>query len=93
MEVFEMNKYDGMYEVKKAIEAYSGANSSCEKRFGSRRSKNRQWDYIIRTVCTGCGKTLGQYENLNGFAFCFDCRKILFPETIVGHEPLGKRFP
>jgi hypothetical protein len=28
-----------------------------------------------------CGKSLGRYELENRLAFCFNCRKMMFPET------------
>ena len=90
MEVFHMDKYE-MYEVEKAIRAYS-ANKPHE-RPSNWRSENRQWDYIICTVCTGCGKPLSRYENHKGLAFCFSCREILFPETVTLDKSRRQRFP
>ena len=79
MEVFLM-KYD-MYS-KGANKAYQRSYSTFKRRPNTWRSSSRQWDYIIRMVCIGCGKTLGRFETKHGFAYCFNCRKILFPETI-----------
>jgi hypothetical protein len=53
------------------------------------RSKSRQWDYIICKVCTGCGSRLSRYDNVKGYAFCFSCREILFPETVIYQESRG----
>jgi hypothetical protein len=56
------------------------------------RSYTRQWDYIICKTCIGCSKPLGRYDNLKGFAFCYHCRKILFPETVFYSRPFPKRY-
>ena len=72
-------------EIKNAIES---AQENYPIRERSRaelskwRSPNRQWDRIINKVCSGCGKRLGRYENKNNLAFCYECREILFPESI-----------
>lgn len=55
------------------------------------RSPTRQWDRIIGRVCTGCGKRLGEYEYKNNLAFCYECRRILFPETISSRESFNKK--
>jgi hypothetical protein len=80
MEVFEMNE-ETMREVIRAIEACQGSSAY----YAAQPSKadKRQWDYIIRTVCIGCGETLGREENLSRFAYCASCREVLFPETIA----------
>jgi hypothetical protein len=80
-EVFQMDEYE-IYYVNKAIEACDRAKQANEGRHSPWRSKNRMWDYVIGTVCCGCGKLLGRYENLNRLAFCSSCRRILFPETV-----------
>ena len=87
-----MDKYK-IYEVIKAIESCQRDYSVNESRDNSWRSKNRQWDYIICTVCTGCGKRLSPYENHKGLAFCFSCREILFPETVTLDKSRRQRFP
>jgi hypothetical protein len=81
MEGLNMDRHE-MYEIKKAIEAYQGRYSIYEKRGEDKRKSTKKWDFIIRSVCTGCGKTLHRYDNLNRYAFCYSCRRILFPETI-----------
>jgi hypothetical protein len=48
----------------------------------------RKWDSIIRMVCMGCGRSLSRYEVYNELAWCFDCRKFIFPET-VGYKNAG----
>lgn len=66
-------------EIKKAIEKFQyGYRQSRTIRY---RVSNPQWDRIICRVCSGCGISLGDYENKNRWAFCRDCRRILFPET------------
>lgn len=55
------------------------------------RSSSRQWEYLVCTVCAGCGKPLGRYENLNRLAYCKSCREILFPETVIRRQPRWKR--
>lgn len=59
----------------------------------TRRSISRQWDYIICKVCIGCGKQLCRYDNLKGHAFCFGCREVLFPETVIYQESLRYKSP
>jgi hypothetical protein len=79
-----MDEYE-IYFVNKAIEACNRAIRTNDGRQKPWRDKNRKWDYIIGTVCCGCGKLLGRYENLNRLAYCSSCRRVLFPET-VPHE-------
>jgi len=55
------------------------------------RSPHRQWDYIVCTVCLGCGKPLGRYENMKRLAFCENCREILYPETVRHGLPEWKK--
>jgi hypothetical protein len=81
MEVFHMNTYE-IYNRRKADRAFNGGNRAFKRRTFPRRSFGGQWDYIVRAVCLGCGRTLGRYENLHRLAFCYNCRKVLFPETI-----------
>ena len=83
-----MDEYDMMY---KATEAHNGRPESYRIAPQSWRSANRQWDSIVCTVCTGCGRPLGKHENLKRLAFCLECRKILFPETVSPKESLRKR--
>jgi hypothetical protein len=87
-----MYEYDA-YKVESAIEAVYERPSSSKGRPRRWRAKDRQWDAIICTVCVGCGKPLGRYENLNRLAYCFDCRRILFPETINVSESHSKGWP
>jgi len=83
-----------MYEPKRVSEAYyNQRNSDRERKLKTWRSTNRQWDYILCIVCTGCGKPLGRYENLNRLAFCHSCREILFPETVAPRESHWKNSP
>ena len=90
-----MNK-NKMYEIIRAIEAIQGnyyAYNSRPKIYRSKnwRSENRMWDYIICRVCTGCGKPLGKYEYQKNLAFCYQCREILFPESVTPHEAFHNR--
>lgn len=85
-----MNEYE-IYYVNKAIEACQKSKRANEGRAKAWRSENRKWDYIIGTVCCGCGKLLGRYENLNRLAYCFSCRRILFPETVTHEKWWRKR--
>ena len=75
-----------MLEVIKAIEDAGRKYKVKVPKPKNWRSPNRQWDRIIRTVCTGCGRPLGRYENENKLAFCYQCRRILFPETMPSKE-------
>ena len=87
-----MYTYNNMYEVKSAIEGYNRNCSGYKEKPAYWRAVHRQWDYIIGRVCTGCGKPLSRYDTLKGYAFCFHCRQILFPETVKAHKSYGKRF-
>ncbi len=78
-------------EITQAIEAVSGGYKKLQPRKPHYRSPNRQWDRIICRVCTGCGKPLGRYENKNRLAFCFECREILFPETVTQQKSWPKK--
>ena len=49
------------------------------------------WDFIIRAVCSGCGKTLSRYDNIRKFAFCYQCRSVLWPETVIPFKAFRKR--
>ena len=87
---------DKMYEIIRAIEAIQGDYYTDENRPKTLRSKdwrseNRMWDYIICRVCAGCGKPLGRYEYRNNLAFCYQCREILFPESVSPHETFRNR--
>ena len=84
---------DGYY----GVERRHGAGHSIESPMagGGRtfRSYDRKWDYIVCTLCTGCGKPLGRYENLNRLAFCRNCRALLFPETVSPEHSIDRGFP
>jgi hypothetical protein len=80
-----------LYEVKQAIEACHSHDVPAGHE--SWRSQSRQWDYIIGTVCLGCGKLLGRYEELNRLAWCYSCRRILFPETTMRRSRDTRRGP
>lgn len=75
-----MYEYDKMYETKGAIEVCKNGYKVYKTQSGYWRSKHKQWDYIICKVCTGCGKPLSRYDTLKGYAFCSQCRQILFPK-------------
>ena len=81
-----MNK---MQEVIDTIDAISGTYYSIENE--TWRSPKHKWDRIICKVCIGCGQKLSQYENKLPFAFCFDCRDVLFPETVTAKEAWQKK--
>ena len=81
MEVFHMNTYE-TYQVRYAIEAVSGGASAYWGRHEPARSRTHDWNYIVRMVCMGCGKSLGKFEIRNHLAFCYRCRKFLVPETV-----------
>ena len=95
-----MNKYE-MIEVERAIKACQRGHSSFRKQHGRYkkkpkpwRSSHRKWDVILRKVCMGCGRTLGRYELYNNYAWCYNCRKYLFPETVLqSHSHYGGNKP
>ena len=90
-----MNK-EKKYEIIRAIEAIPGGyymdkNKPRILRLESWSAEDRMWDYIICRVCTGCGKPLEKYEYQNNLAFCYQCRKILFPNSVSPHETFHNR--
>lgn len=85
-----MVKY-GLYEIERAIRAHNGAYESRERNAETFRSSIRRWDYVVRAVCSGCGRTLNQYDVRYRHAYCFSCRKILFPEPINVYESPRRR--
>lgn len=87
-----MVRYE-LYEIARAIKAHNGTYESRERSPERFRSSSRKWDYVIRVVCNGCGRTLSQHEVRNGLAYCFSCRKVLFPETIPSYEPARRSYP
>jgi hypothetical protein len=80
-------------QINRDPKAHPKSYSTYERRSKTWRSKSRQWDYIICKVCTGCGKQLSRYDNLKRYAFCFSCREILFPETVINQESRGYTSP
>lgn len=85
---------DYTYHIGSAGRPYNSSRyRSFTRTRGGSRSRGGQWDYMVRAVCIRCKKTLTRYELLNGLAFCFNCRRVLFPETIETHEPPGRRWP
>jgi len=83
----------GLYEIERAIKAHNGTYESRERNSEIFRPSIRKWDYVVRAVCCGCGRTLNQYEVINRHAYCFSCRRILFPEPIHAYESPRRRYP
>ena len=83
MDTYEIN------QERKAFEAENGSRSEYKKDL----QNGGQWDFIIRAVCLGCGRTLGRYEINHNLAFCFTCRRILFPETVARTKSTGYHYP
>jgi len=86
-----MDRCDMYYYRNRAIKAQNGSRGAFSRRQRPWRSESRQWDCIVRVVCLGCGNTLGRYERINRLAFCFNCRDVLFPETIGSNYISGSR--
>jgi hypothetical protein len=89
-------KPEAVIEIVNAIEAakenYPIPESSCRKKPSKWRSPHKQWDRIVCKVCGGCGKRLGRYENTNNLAFCYECREILFPESVKARKSVSEKF-
>ena len=86
MEVFNMNT-DEIHQDNRAHDLYYGSMRDARKREPrDQRCYGGRWDYVVRAVCLGCGKTLGRDELINGYAFCFNCRRVLFPETVYPYQ-------
>ena len=76
-----------MYQDNRAERAYYGSMSRARQGWSrAQRSYGGRWDYVVRAVCLGCGKMLGQVELIKGYAFCFNCRRVLFPETVYPYQ-------
>ena len=87
-----MNRYE-VYEIDRAIRSQNGTYKARDRNPETFRSSSRRWNYVVRAVCSGCGKTLNQYEVRSRLAYCFSCRRILFPEPIHAYESPRKRRP
>jgi len=85
-----MVRYD-LHEIDRAIKAHNGTSQFGGESDQVSRPGKRRWDYVIRAVCSGCGRTLRQYEVRNRLAYCFSCRRILFPEPMPAYESSGRR--
>jgi len=92
MEVFDMDRYEKR-QIRQAIEAVNGTQRYYEPRPSSPGPRGGRWDKVIRVVCLGCAKTLGRYELLHGLAFCFECRRVLFPETVYANKSARNKAP
>jgi len=89
-----MDKYEAVYIGNKPERAFNKGNRAFKRRGFSRRSSGGQRGCVVRTVCFGCGRTLGRYENLRGLAWCYNCRRILFPDTVKRkYVPLSRILP
>lgn len=82
MEVVSMNS-SGMNEVRNAIRAHH---------FAGHKRSFQEGDAIF-TLCTCCGKILGGYEDFKSLAFCFNCRKALYPESFDWKKFRKKKHP
>jgi hypothetical protein len=51
------------------------------------RPHGGKFDRIIRVLCLGCGRTLHFHEQVKGYAWCYSCRRALFPESFLCDEP------
>ena len=81
-----MTTYDNKCKAKGAAGGYNRNYRVYKRQPAYWRSEHRQWDYIICKACTGCGRRLSRFDNLKGYAFCYSCREILFPETVIYQE-------
>ena len=73
-------------EIARAIEAVRYGQQSYQGQPTRYRSPYRKWDRILYKACGGCGKPLGRFENRNQLAFCYECRQILFPDTMTPYH-------
>ena len=75
-------KYD-MYHVKRPFGIANGINAYHGRQYQQRYVQqylNRQ-DHAVKTVCTGCGRTLGKFDLLRHTGLCSRCRRFLSQET------------
>lgn len=54
-------------------------------------AEGKPWDFIIRVICSGCGKTLSRNDNIGRYAYCYQCRSVLWPETVNPYKAFRKR--
>ena len=90
-----MVRYD-LSEIDRAIRAHNETYRVHNRRDTRPvRLRGGRWDFMVRAVCNGCGRTLSQHELRKGLAYCFNCRKVLFSETIPAYEPVRRqnRYP
>lgn len=85
MEVFYMNTNE-MESVNRAIAMANGSYFAYERKSQYDPEPKKKWDKVLRAVCMGCGKTLSGWEVKNHWAYCYSCRKILFPGTLEVRE-------
>ena len=90
MEVLFMYK-SAYREIARAIEDVKNGYQNVRSERSRFRSPDRRWDRILWFVCAGCGKPLGKYETEKKLSYCYECREILFPETIRPIESWRKR--
>ena len=76
-----MSKYQ-MLGVQRAIEAVRNGECGHGRQVKKRPARRRKM-ILLRRVCNTCGRTLSRYDNLKNYAYCYSCRRILFPETTM----------
>lgn len=80
MEVVRMKRADA-YEITRAVRAVQRSRKPGLTGERKWRSPERRFDRVLWRICLGCGRPLGRYEDLNDLAYCYDCRRVLFPGT------------
>lgn len=84
--------YEPAYrEIARAIEDVKSGYQRIKSEKAAYRSPNRRWDLILWVLCGGCGKPLSKYETRKKLSYCYECREVLFPETIRPRESWRKR--
>jgi len=72
-----MKTYGYQIRTKPTYESYRYSD-----RYRAKSSRGGMWDQMVRGVCIGCNGTLNHSELKRNLAFCYSCRRVLFPETI-----------
>lgn len=72
----------GFYRNDQVMAKPQGDNYNYDSRYRAKPRNGGLWDQMVRGVCIGCNGTLSHSELKRRLAFCYSCRRVLFPETI-----------
>jgi len=81
----ESHEYE-MDEVRRAIERVNGSYIDYGREPWDLRQNHSspKPEKLIRMLCICCGGTLSQWDVSHHWAYCYSCRKVLYPESVNG---------